>query len=482
MKKTVYGILAGAAIFLAAGCNKYLDIKPKGYTIPEYFDDYQKLLNDQGLYRAVAAYPNFLTDDVQSGTDRDVNKAAGFLTYQVFKRNLYSFAPGQFLEAGQTDAQWETSYSHIFTYNTIINNILNVSDGTETEKRRLRAEALVGRAFEYLILVNSYARHYDAASAGTDLGVPMILVEDINYKYERVSVAKVYEQIRKDLDEATPDLPVTVPNVFHPRKSVGYAFLSRMYLYMGDYARALENANEALRLKNDLIDYTRYMTGKGTFGRVHTIDGQVPFPESHKSVETVWNRIGTSSYGTMYAEVYATEDLQNVFKRNLPAGSDDQRFKLFYCDGQAQFGTAVINFPGRVLWASYVDANVGLSTPEIILTAAECEARIGDKDKAMAHINRLRDFRIKNNQPLTAADKEEALRFVLDERRRELAFVGTHRLFDLKRLNKDPRFAKDVTHKHGDQTFTLPANDSRYILPVPPKVLSMNPGIPQYER
>lgn len=482
MRKSVYGIIAGAAIFLAAGCNKYLDIKPKGYTIPEFFDDYQKLLSDQSLYRAVSSYPNFLTDNVQSGTDRDVNKAAGFIGYQVFKRNLYTFGQGQVLEPGQADTQWEPSYSHIFTYNTIINNIMNVPDGTDAEKRRLKAEALVGRAFEYLVLVNTYAKHYDPATASSDLGVPMVLEEDINYKYERVSVAKVYEQIKKDLDEATPNLSERVPNNFHPQRSVGLAFLSRMYLYMGDYQKALQHANEALKLSDQLMDYKLYTTGKGTFGRVHTINGAEPFPEAHKNRESVWTRLGSSSYGTMYAEVYATEDLLDAFQRNLPAGSEDQRLQLFYCHGQAQFGSAVISFPGRVLWASYVDANVGLSTPEIILTAAECEARIGDKDKAMAHINRLRDFRIKNNQPLAAADKEEALRIVLDERRRELAFVGTHRLFDLKRLNKDPRFAKEVTHKHGDQTWTLPANDNRYILPVPPRVLSINPGIPQYER
>lgn len=482
MKKTVFGMIAGAAVFLAAGCNKYLDVKPKGFTIPEFFDDYQKLGNDLGLYRAVSAYPVFLTDDVQAGTDNDVNKSAGFNRYPVFKRNLYTFEPGQVLEAGQVDNQWEPAYSHIFTYNVIINNVMNVPDGTDAEKRRVKAEALVGRAFEYLTLVNTYARHYDAATADTDPGVPLILSEDINAKYERVSVAKVYGQIRKDLDEATPDLYAKVPNAFHPPKSVGFAFLSRMYLYMGDYQNALKNANEALKLADKLVDYKLYTTRKGTFGRVCTLADSTAFPDGNLNVETLWARLSSSSNGTVYGEVYASEDLIAAFHRNLPAGAEDQRFKLFYCDGTAQFGTAVISFPGRVLWASYAEQNVGLSLPEIILTAAECEARVGDKDKAMEHINRLRDFRIKNNQHLAAADKEEALRIALDERRRELAFVGTHRLFDLKRLNKDPRFAKTVAHKHGDQTWTLPANDNRYILPVPPNVLTMNPGIPQYER
>ncbi len=482
MKKTIYGVIAGAAVFLAAGCNKYLDIKPKGYTIPEFFDDFQRLGNDISLYRAVSAYPVYLTDDVQSGMEKDVNKAASFAALPQFKKNMYTFVPGQVLEAGQTDNQWEPSYSHIFTYNVIINNVMNVPDGTEAEKRRVRAEALVGRAFEYLTLVNTYAKHYDAATAATDLGVPLILTEDINAKYERATVAQVYAQIRKDLDEATPNLYEKVPNAFHPPKSVGFAFLSRMYLYMGDYQNALKNANEALKLANKLVDYKIYTTRKGTFGRVCTLADSTAFPDGNLNPETIWARLSSSSYGTVNAEVYAAEDLISTFKRDLPAGAADQRFKLFYCDSTAQFGTAVVKFPGRVLWASYAEANVGLSLPEIILTAAECEARVGDKDKALAHLNNLRNFRIKNNQPLVAATKDDALRMAVEERRRELAFVGTHRLFDLKRLNKDPRFAKSVTHKHGAETWTIPANDNRFILPVPPKVLSMNPGIPQYER
>jgi tetratricopeptide (TPR) repeat protein len=482
MKKSIYGILAGVAVLAAAGCNKFLNIKPKEFTIPEVVDDYQKLLNSQDLYRAVSAYPVFLTDDVQAGQNTDVNTAAGFNTYPLFKRNLYSFEPGQVLEQGQNDQQWETNYSHIFTFNAIINNVMDAKNGSEADKRRIKAEAQVGRAFEYLTLVNLYAKHYDAATASKDLGVPMILTEDLNKPYERVSVADVYAQIKKDLDEATPNLADRVPNNFHPSKSVGLAFLSRMYLYMGDYQNALKNANEALKLNAPLIDYKIYTTKDGTFGRVCTLADSTSFPDVQKNQEAVWVRLGTSSYGTVYTEVYATDDLIASYKRDLPPGSEDYRYKLFYCENQAKFGSTVIKFPGRSIWASYVDANVGLSIPEIILTAAECEARVGDKNKAMALINKLRDARISNNQALVAANGEAALRIVLDERRREMAFVGSNRLVDLKRLNKDPRFAKSVTHKTDDQTYTLPANDNRYILPVPPRVLSMNPGIPQYER
>lgn len=45
---------------------------------------------------------------------------------------------------------------------------------------------------------------------------------------------------------------------------------------------------------------------------------------------------------------------------------------------------------------------MAMSTPEMYLIAAECEARIGSKDKAMEYINTLRDSRIIDNVPLVA--------------------------------------------------------------------------------
>ncbi len=92
-------------------------------------------------------------------------------------------------------------------------------------------------------------------------------------------------------------------------------------------------------------------------------------------------------------------------------------------------------------------------------------------------------MRIKNNVHFpTTYSKDEVLKMVIDERRKEFAFVGLTRLIDLKRLNRESWFAKTITHSAGSEgTWTLPANDLRYIMPVPENVLSFN-DMPQYER
>ncbi|NLR64484.1 RagB/SusD family nutrient uptake outer membrane protein [Chitinophaga varians] len=482
MKKIFILLMTGISLTMLSACNKYLDIKPKGYTIPEYFDDYQKLMNSTSLVAAVAAYPAYITDDVEGGEDNDVNQQASYSFLSVYKRNLYNFSPGQILDQNDNDPQWNPTYANIFTCNTVINNVMKVADATEQDKKRLRAQAQVARAFEYLTLVNIYAEQYDPANASAALGVPLVLTEDITQPYERRSVAAVYAQIKQDLEEALPNLPDNVPNTLKPAKSAAYGLLSRVNLYMADYKAALDNANKALAVNNTLMTYSSYDVQKGTWSRVYNPMDKSVFPDGHLNKETVWFRRGTPSSSSIFTEVYASQDLIGVYQKDLPAGATDKRFSLFYCNGEALFGPNKILFPGRVLWAAYVDFNLGVGTPELYLNAAEAEARTGNKDRALQLINTLRNSRIVNNQPLVASDNEAALRLVLDERRRELALMGYYRLADLKRLNKDARFAKTVTHTHNGQTYTLPANDKRYVFPVPPKVLAMNPGIPQYER
>lgn len=98
--------------------------------------------------------------------------------------------------------------------------------------------------------------------------------------------------------------------------------------------------------------------------------------------------------------------------------------------------------------------------------------------------NTLRASRIKNHIPYKATDytdKQKVLQLVLDERRCEFAMIGYMRYADLRRLNKEPQFAKTIIHQVGSETWELPPNNPRYIMPVPQNVLEYNPDIPQYE-
>lgn len=464
-------------------CDKFLGNKPKGYTIPQYYDDYALLMNNMRFDFLGALYPTYLTDDVElSGAN--VPSYVDFNAKREEEQGCYTFKKGELFAQGSNDSFYANCYEQIYTYNVIINNIMNVPDGTDADKKNLKAEALVHRAFAYFKLLNTYAVHYNKATAATDYGVPIVLSEDINNSYIRNSVAQGYELIINDLSGTVKDLKENTKNPFHPNKSAGYALLARIYLYMGEYDLALQQAKEALRYnKGELLDYKKYKVNEdpevGYWERIIDENG-VAMPARGDNAEFSYIKLPSNDHSSY---IFASADLMQTFDKNLPAGAIDKRKELFYAKDHVNTFEEM-SFPGYTIYAAHVIPNMGVSLQEIYLTLAECEARIaaGTKEQALAYLDIVRDMRIVNNQPLVASDKEEALKIILDERRREMAFWGDNRFADLRRLNTEARFAKTVVHDLDGTKYELPANDIRYVMPLPYVVREFNPNIPQYNR
>lgn len=478
MKKVLLYI--SVAMLLLQGCNDFLNIQPKGYTIPAKYEDYRQLMNNAQMGKALDVYPVYITDDARFGSGDISNN---FTSLDDNQKNLYSFARGAIFNQGQADNIWHYSYERIYVCNTVINNIMNVTDVSESEKLNLKAEAMVARAFEFLSLIGCYAPAYDKATASSDYGVPLIFSEDVgNISYVRSSVEAVYTQIKKDLDEALPYLLDKVPNTFRPAKNVAYGFLARMYLMRGEYDKALENAKVSLTVSEELVNLNEYTAKPLAYiGRiVRKDDMKTPYPEGISNPENIYARYPPRVFA-LQLSVYASQDLLDVYAKDLGVGAMDKRRELWYVDDT--YGGDV--FEGYSAFCQYIRANLALNNMEVILTAAECYARkggSGDLTEASRLYNLLRDNRIENNVHVTFTNADDALVKVLEERRRELAFLGTFRFIDLKRLNKEPRFAKTITHEADGQTWTLPPNDNRYILPLPPMVKEFQPNLPDYER
>lgn len=451
---------------LLSGCNNYLDIRPKGYIIPEATKDYEALLNGADIMKASESYPNYLTDDAYIPSEDATGFLIGLNTTERYIRNLYTFQKNTYGTA-ETDGLWDYTYNRIFTYNVLINEVMDSQDGSEAEKKVIQAEAYVGRAFEYLNLVNAYAVHYDPTTANTDPAVPLIKEADISLEnLTRATVAEVYQLIESDLLSAIPYLPEKPKGTsFRASKAAGLGILARTYLYQGRYEEALRYANEALNYNDKLIDLNDYtlVMPDGFIGRSNV-------PELDKNPENLYTRMAPYVFG-LAMNVYGSEDLMTLYS------DSDQRKTLYFT--KKPFGMAIENY----LWLPGFMANLAIATPEVYLIAAEAEARVGSPERATELLNTLRSHRIANYTPLTTGSKEEVLREVLNERRRELVFSGLHRLIDLKRLNKDPRFAKSITHNgSGSSTHTLEPNSPKYVLPIPDKVLQFNPDMQPNQR
>ncbi|MFC3157130.1 RagB/SusD family nutrient uptake outer membrane protein [Chryseobacterium arachidis] len=132
---------------------------------------------------------------------------------------------------------------------------------------------------------------------------------------------------------------------------------------------------------------------------------------------------------------------------------------------------------GKSIWCGAPIGNnlSGTATNEVFLIEAECAARLGEREKALDLLNALLIKRYKTGtfKPLTASSDLEALDIILAERRKELLKRGL-RFQDLKRLNKDSRYAKSLTRTIGAKIYTLPPNDGRYQLPIPQYIIDYN--------
>lgn len=117
------------------------------------------------------------------------------------------------------------------------------------------------------------------------------------------------------------------------------------------------------------------------------------------------------------------------------------------------------------------------------LIKAECEARLGKEDEALKTLNKFLVTRWETGKfvPFTDIKGEQLLRLILEEREKQLLFRSGIRWSDLRRLNRDSRFAKALNRKIGDKTYELPPNDLRYTFLLPYDVVEMS-GLKQNPR
>ena len=136
----------------------------------------------------------------------------------------------------------------------------------------------------------------------------------------------------------------------------------------------------------------------------------------------------------------------------------------------------------------------GPTVAEMYLIKAEALARTNDVAGAMTALNTLRAKRMVPGSwvNLTASGAGDAIKKVIDERRREMPFV--QRWYDLRRYNNNddpnddvvlsktfyPYTNSAVLTSEPVSVYTLPANSKRYAAPIPrTEIISSNGAIEQ---
>lgn len=455
----VFNIISSIIILSAfTGCKKYVDIKTQGSLIPKETINYRYLLNNPSTFEGTARMMDLAADDVNI-TDSAQMAQLTASNYYLYFVNTYTWQPGIYTISGETDVEWDLLYKVIYNSNVVIAETPASTGGTDSMKNELIAEAKVYRADAYLTLVNLYAKPYNAATAGTDEGVPLITAPTVDAKLSRAPVADVYKLIIDDLTAMYPLLPKV--NAFNtlPSRAAAFAILARANLYMGNHEQAGIWADSALAIQNTLNNLQTLTT--------------FTYPGRLKNPEIILSKQPYSGFSYMPVALRLSDSVLSLL------GTSDLRYSFFTTPASYFSSTLYTGrFSFRENIGTYETRNVGPSVPEMLLIKAEALARKDDVNGALATINRLRQNRFTTAAytPVTASTGSEALVQVIKERQREFFCKGL-RWFDMRRLKNDPLFSYTVTRKFRGTTYTLAPNSNRYVFPISDYYRQFNPGI-----
>lgn len=429
-----------AAIILLPACTEKLDIKPdQSLIVPETVADFQAMMDNITFMNA------YIPAFGEAGADNYYITEARYNALPTNSdRSSYIWGNGIF-PANDIALDWAYGYVRINYCNLVLEGLKQLTAGTGTiEYNNVKGAALFFRALSFYTLAGEFCKPYDSSTAATDPGLPLRTTSDIQTIYQRASVKATYEQALSDLAAAADLLPDMPAFKTRPSKVALYGLLARIHLSLRNYKEALEYADRSLSSYHTLLDY-------------NTLDplSNLPFDKFNDEV-LFFASLSTCSLLKMSGMI-----VDSVLYQQYQ--NDDLRKNLFFRNGMD--GTKL--FKGTYCGSSFEHFG-GIAVDEIYIIRAECYARSGNAAQAMADLNTVLKTRWRSGTyvDMTATDPDDALKKVLTERRKELLFRGL-RWVDLRRLNKDARFAKTLTRSINGAVFQLPPNDARYVYPIP---------------
>lgn len=463
IKINKYSILFCAGILLTSCKKDFLEVAPKGSLIASKISEYENLFyNSQSIGFDA---PNLVMGDEVATLN------TYFLASPLRFQRLFRWE-ADIYEPEETASELQDPMRAIYIYNKVINEVMDSEGGTEEAKRSLQAEAKASRAYFNMMLINHYGKPYNAATAASDLGIPLVKIADIaQTSFTRASVQQVYDDMITDLKEAIPLMPVNVPMRLRMCKSAAELTLAKIYWFMGNYEEALKWIVEAKK---------HFPTSFETRIYDYNVTYAVPtwsVSGGNNNLQSLMNRI-TSSFWTN-----TSNDLLLAPWANQLYTPNDQRLKSFSSTPYLGTGSFPVAGLKRRIGPFTSQVPQGVYLPDVELMQAECEARIGSQDAAKAILLSFRQKRMPQaDAALPALDKNALIRFIIEERVREFALYGW-RWLDMRRLSNDPLF-KDKVYEHylynaqtGQTLETITLPQQRLTLRLPRGVISVNPDM-----
>lgn len=442
--------------------DNYLGIEPKGQIVVSTMEQMEQMLQHPDMF-------TFSNNVLQTFVnERDYLDPVSTLQTRPFVRIHYLWEddPGAASRHDYhlSDGYYNRLYQGISRHNIILDNLPG-AEGDPEEKERLRAEVKIMRAYNYFVLINTYARHYDAATASQDPGIPLATEFNLEESPAQVSVQEIYDFIIDEIDASLPHIPNDPSDNILPGKAFGYAFKAKVMLYMKNWEEALQAVNESLSYTDTLYDLVQYYQQN-----IAVNPNIASWPHVDRQIEE--NIFFRATDGWDFT-VYSLDRIEKF-------DEGDTRLLSFFMEEPMLFPDGRMFMPSSTMGIRGLNMG-GMKVSEVFLMRAELQARMGNIQQAMQDISLIREKRILpeeyNPDEFTAVNTtENAMDVIIRERENELQLTF-NRFWDLRRLNTEPEYQTTLTKVYSGQTYTLEPDSYLYIYPFSQQVLDYNPGI-----
>lgn len=358
----------------------------------------------------------------------------------------------------------------------------NASKITPELLANYKGEAKFLRALSFYSLLQLYAKPF-VLDNGASPGLPLRIqaqTNSENNQLKRSTVAEVYAQILKDLNEAESELPtnytgaaaaVALLNTTRAHKNSAVALKTRVYLTMGRYQDVI---TEGAKIVSENAPFTA--AGRGVVNALQsdvtaiykspytTLESVFSFPMTATNVPGTQNQLGYyyNSGNGANLEYYLTKAASGIFA-NTQWGASDVRRTAFV----AAATTAKPYLTKFSNVAPFIDYVPSIRYAEVMLNVAEAEARVGSQTRGQAILEAVHK-RSDASFAFAGGGQVALVNAILTERRIELLGEG-FRTIDFMRLGQP------IQSSGAGQA--IPTNDSRYAWPIPTAEVQTNPGL-----
>lgn len=410
--KTVF--LMTAVLGIIASCKKFVEVPPSPYQISSstvFTDSTSAVSATMGLYSQIMSGNLFFLCGAQSlypglSADELVPTSPGTSTDPFYQEAVPVNS-----SVIQNDI-WRSAYQYIYQANLILEGLQGSKSLSTTLKNQLMGEALFVRALSYYYLSGLFG------------DVPLVLSTDYreNMELPRTPVSRVIEQMKNDLTHASGMLSLAYasPDRARANRWTAMALLARVELSDSSWADAENAASLVISSGScalESLDHVFLATSKETIFQLKPVLPGYNSPE-----------------GNLYLPVSATSLPAYALSPFLLGAFEVGDGRKVNWVGQAVASGVTYYYPSKykVKTATAItEYEVVLRLAEQYLIRAEARARQGNLSEALQDLNLIRGRA--GLLPVSTADMNTLLEFILQERRVELFTEWGHRFHDLKR-------------------------------------------------